>query len=168
MLDNEVLEDFRARAAEQGTGYQTAINLAPRESLSRRPIDEETLRRVLREELHVAAAIEASLRLDAYRYRSRGLLGITPISIDTPYFARVLAFGPVLHSLLIGAFLAFLVSIHQITADQPRGGTDPGPKRRIARDGPDRSPRSRASYRARHGPLLSIGHARAAHQRPGE
>lgn len=54
MLDNEVLEDFRARAAEQGTGYQTAINLALREYLSRRPVDEETLRRVLREELHVA------------------------------------------------------------------------------------------------------------------
>jgi uncharacterized protein (DUF4415 family) len=54
MLDNDLLEDLRARAEEQGTGYQTAINLALREYLSRRPIDEETLRRVLREELHAA------------------------------------------------------------------------------------------------------------------
>jgi uncharacterized protein (DUF4415 family) len=54
MLDNDVLEDFRGRAEEQGTGYQTAINLALREYLSRRPIDEETLRRVLREEWHAA------------------------------------------------------------------------------------------------------------------
>ncbi|MGQ0592216.1 MAG: BrnA antitoxin family protein [Gammaproteobacteria bacterium] len=54
LLDNDVLEDFRARAEQQGTGYQTAINLALREYLSRRPIDEETLRRVLREELHAA------------------------------------------------------------------------------------------------------------------
>jgi hypothetical protein len=35
-------------------GYQTFINLALREYLSRRPVDEETLRRVLREELHAA------------------------------------------------------------------------------------------------------------------
>ncbi|MGH2398011.1 MAG: BrnA antitoxin family protein [bacterium] len=54
LLDNDVLEDFRARAEQQGTGYQTAINLALREYLSRRPIDEETLRRVPREELHAA------------------------------------------------------------------------------------------------------------------
>ena len=54
MLDNDMLEAFRARAEEQGMGYQTFINLALREYLSRRPIDEETLRRVLREELHAA------------------------------------------------------------------------------------------------------------------
>jgi uncharacterized protein (DUF4415 family) len=52
MLDNDMLEAFRARAEEQGMGYQTFINLALREYLSRRPVDEETLRRVLREELH--------------------------------------------------------------------------------------------------------------------
>ena len=33
MLDNDVLEDLRARAEEQGTGYQTAINLALRQYL---------------------------------------------------------------------------------------------------------------------------------------
>jgi uncharacterized protein (DUF4415 family) len=54
MLDNDMLEAFRARAEEQGMGYQTFINLALREYLSRRPVDEETLRRVLREELHAA------------------------------------------------------------------------------------------------------------------
>jgi uncharacterized protein (DUF4415 family) len=51
---NDMLEAFRARAEEQGMGYQTFINLALREYLSRRPVDEETLRRVLREELHAA------------------------------------------------------------------------------------------------------------------
>ncbi len=54
MLDNDMLEAFRVRAEEQGMGYQTFINLALREYLSRRPVDEETLRRVLREELHAA------------------------------------------------------------------------------------------------------------------
>jgi uncharacterized protein (DUF4415 family) len=54
MLDNDMLEAFRARAEEQGMGYQTFINLALREYLSRRPVDEETLWRVLREELHAA------------------------------------------------------------------------------------------------------------------
>jgi uncharacterized protein (DUF4415 family) len=55
MLDDEVLDAFRRRADEQGIGYQTLINLALREHLSRRPIDEEALRRILREELHSAA-----------------------------------------------------------------------------------------------------------------
>jgi uncharacterized DUF497 family protein len=54
MLDNDMLEAFRARAEKQGMGYQTFINLALREYLSRRPVDEETLRRMLREELDAA------------------------------------------------------------------------------------------------------------------
>ena len=55
MLDDEVLDAFRRRADDQGIGYQTLINLALREHLARRPVDEETLRRILREELHSAA-----------------------------------------------------------------------------------------------------------------
>ena len=54
MLDDEVLEAFRGLAAERGTGYQTLINQALREHLGQRPLDEETLRRVLREELSAA------------------------------------------------------------------------------------------------------------------
>jgi uncharacterized protein (DUF4415 family) len=55
MLDDDFLEAFRQSAEERGLGYQTLINLALREYLGRPPIDEETLRRVLREELHSAA-----------------------------------------------------------------------------------------------------------------
>jgi len=55
MLDDDLLEAFRRRADERGIGYQTLINLALREHLGQRPVDEDTLRRVLREELHSAA-----------------------------------------------------------------------------------------------------------------
>jgi len=51
MLDNEVISAFRARAESEKVGYQTLINAALREAIGTRPIDEETLRRVLREEL---------------------------------------------------------------------------------------------------------------------
>lgn len=51
MLDNDVLSVFRARADEEGIGYQTLINRTLREAIGRRPLDEATLRRVLREEL---------------------------------------------------------------------------------------------------------------------
>jgi len=55
VLDEDVLESFRRRAEEQGIDYQALINLALREHLGRRPVDEETLRRILREELHPTA-----------------------------------------------------------------------------------------------------------------
>jgi uncharacterized protein (DUF4415 family) len=55
MLDDDVLESFRRSADERGISYQTLINLALREYLGRRPLDEEALRRILREELHRAA-----------------------------------------------------------------------------------------------------------------
>lgn len=53
-LDNEVLDVFRTRAENEGSGYQTMINQALREYLNKQkaPIDEATLRRVIREELH--------------------------------------------------------------------------------------------------------------------
>ena len=52
-LDNDVIEAFRARAEESSHGYQTLINDALREYLATdsKPVDSETLRRILREEL---------------------------------------------------------------------------------------------------------------------
>lgn len=51
MLDNDILAAFRSRAEAEGIGYQTLINQALRETIGTRPVDEETLRKVLREEL---------------------------------------------------------------------------------------------------------------------
>jgi uncharacterized protein (DUF4415 family) len=51
MLDNDLLAAFRSRALSEGTGYQTLINSALRRLAGSVPVDEETLRRVLREEL---------------------------------------------------------------------------------------------------------------------
>lgn len=55
MLDDAVIAGFRARAAADGTGYQTEINRALREALQgSKPVDVETLRKVIREELRSA------------------------------------------------------------------------------------------------------------------
>ena len=51
MLDNFVIDAFRQLAEREGIGYQTLINRRLRESLETGALDEETLRRVLREEL---------------------------------------------------------------------------------------------------------------------
>jgi uncharacterized protein (DUF4415 family) len=55
-LDDDVIESFRARAEAQGRGYQTLINEALRAAMApdKSPLSEETLRRVLREELQAA------------------------------------------------------------------------------------------------------------------
>ena len=52
-LDTDILEDFRERADKTGYGYQTMINEALREYLSKsgRPLDETVIRQVIREEL---------------------------------------------------------------------------------------------------------------------
>jgi len=52
-IDDDVLEVFRNRADEEGRGYQTMMNEALRAYLGKfgHPIDEEALRRILREEL---------------------------------------------------------------------------------------------------------------------
>ena len=52
-IDDSILEEFRERADRQGRGYQTMMNEALREYLeqSSTPLDESTLRRVLREVL---------------------------------------------------------------------------------------------------------------------
>jgi uncharacterized protein (DUF4415 family) len=54
MLDNEIIEAFRAQAEAQGVGYQTAINEALRATLGKEdaPLTVRTLRRILRQELH--------------------------------------------------------------------------------------------------------------------
>lgn len=51
MLDNDLLATFRAKAEAEGIGYQTLINRTLRQAAISGPVDEATLRRVLREEL---------------------------------------------------------------------------------------------------------------------
>jgi uncharacterized protein (DUF4415 family) len=53
-LDNAVIQSFRQRAEDEGKGYQTLINEALRASVQQvvEPITEETLRRIIREEIH--------------------------------------------------------------------------------------------------------------------
>jgi len=51
MLDSDVIQAFRDKAEAEGIGYQTLINRTLREALGSRPLDEATLRRVLREEI---------------------------------------------------------------------------------------------------------------------
>ena len=52
-LDNKILDEFRDRSEKAGYGYQTMINEALRQFLAddSRPVDQRTLRRILREEL---------------------------------------------------------------------------------------------------------------------
>ncbi|HYU35952.1 MAG TPA: BrnA antitoxin family protein [Thermoanaerobaculia bacterium] len=55
-IDNEILDWFRTKVSEQGGGnYQTLMNQALRELIERESL-EETLRRVLREELGTRGA----------------------------------------------------------------------------------------------------------------
>nr|MDP2192334.1 BrnA antitoxin family protein [Rhodoferax sp.] len=59
MLDDDIIEAFRARAEDAGAGYQTLINAALRDALApvndkEKPLTVAALRRVLREELHAA------------------------------------------------------------------------------------------------------------------
>ena len=56
-LDDDVLEAFRNRSDQQGTGYQTLINQTLRTYIETgKPLDETTLRRIIREEMHSEAA----------------------------------------------------------------------------------------------------------------
>ena len=62
MLDDDVIEFFRVRAESLGAGYQTMINTALRATMAQskakkkenEPLTIAKLRKVLREELHVA------------------------------------------------------------------------------------------------------------------
>jgi predicted DNA binding CopG/RHH family protein len=51
MLDNDLLVAFRAKAEAEGIGYQTLINRTLRQASGSGSVDEDTLRRILREEL---------------------------------------------------------------------------------------------------------------------
>ena len=55
-IDDDVLETFRSRSDTAGKGYQTMMNEALREYIDKvkQPLDEETLRRVIKEELRAA------------------------------------------------------------------------------------------------------------------
>ena len=56
-LDDDVLEEFRDKSDQQGIGYQTLINQSLRIFLETgKPLDEGTLRRIIREEMHSEAA----------------------------------------------------------------------------------------------------------------
>ena len=60
MLDDDLIEFFRAKAEAQGGGYQTMINAALRASVAQKqsksaedkPLTIAVLRKILREELH--------------------------------------------------------------------------------------------------------------------
>ncbi len=62
MLDDDVIEHFRAQAEAEGVGYQTLINALLRKSIAgagkskpeQKPLTVATLRRVLREELQAS------------------------------------------------------------------------------------------------------------------
>jgi uncharacterized protein (DUF4415 family) len=56
-LDSDVIEEFRVRADQAGCGYQTMINEALRQYLEKgeKPLSEEVIRQVIREELDRAA-----------------------------------------------------------------------------------------------------------------
>ena len=56
MLDNDVIEAFRARAEVRGIGYQTAINEALRAAFNDEnvPLTAVKSREILRQELHHA------------------------------------------------------------------------------------------------------------------
>ena len=55
-LDDAVLAKFREQAESQGKGYQTLINevLLQASTQNTTPVTEESLRKILREELHAA------------------------------------------------------------------------------------------------------------------
>ncbi len=54
MLDNEVIMKFRSKAKKEGLGYQTLINQALKGKSDSILLDEETLRKIIREELKSA------------------------------------------------------------------------------------------------------------------
>jgi hypothetical protein len=62
MLDDDVIEHFRAQAEAEGIGYQTLINALLRKAVTSsrkskpedRPLTVATLRRVIREELQAS------------------------------------------------------------------------------------------------------------------
>lgn len=60
-IDDDILEVFRDRADASGRGYQTMINDALRAYLGKAspPMDEDTLRRVIHEEIRKVGRLRA-------------------------------------------------------------------------------------------------------------
>ena len=54
MLDNDVLENFRFQAKQKGLGYQTLINQTLKSYISSSLLNEDLLRKIIREELQLA------------------------------------------------------------------------------------------------------------------
>ena len=54
MLDNDILKTFRSRAKSEGFGYQTLINQVLKNYIASSLLTEETLRKIIREELQKA------------------------------------------------------------------------------------------------------------------
>ena len=54
MLDNDILSNFRSRAKNEGLGYQTLINQVLKNYTTSSLLNEETLRKIIREELKSA------------------------------------------------------------------------------------------------------------------
>jgi len=52
MLDNDILSRFRTQAKEEGLGYQTLINRILKAYTGSTFVDENLLRKIIREELH--------------------------------------------------------------------------------------------------------------------
>ena len=108
LLDSDVLAAFRGRAAGTGRGYQTLINQALRDFLAHSEL-EDTLRRVMREELHKAGSPVAGsaghprargshgMRRSACVTRREWPGGATPLELPGPPTAR---FTPPLPRLL--------------------------------------------------------------------
>jgi len=53
MLDNDILTSFRSQAKKEGIGYQTLINLTLKSFSNSSVLNEELLRKVIREELQL-------------------------------------------------------------------------------------------------------------------
>jgi hypothetical protein len=73
-IDDAVLDEFRARADEAGTGYQTMMNEALKTHLAgsaETPVTERVLRRVIREELPAARPTARSTGKQAKSARPR-------------------------------------------------------------------------------------------------
>ncbi|SKB12287.1 conserved hypothetical protein [Planktothrix sp. PCC 11201] len=60
-IDNDILEAFRQTGDAEGKGYQTMINQALRQYLdqAKLPLDEDTLRRIFKEELRAVTLTSA-------------------------------------------------------------------------------------------------------------
>ncbi len=57
-IDDSILDEFRSRAEKAGTGYQTMMNDALKDYLtknSEQPVTESALRRILKEEFPMVA-----------------------------------------------------------------------------------------------------------------